>query len=89
MTEPERRALRALIDAAARAALPPLCPYCGEAFEPHPRAHGQQRFCSAAHRRLYWYKCTPQGRVSLILKKRRKRRREGTPRRATHEVSVP
>ena len=89
MTEPERRVLRALIDEARRARLQPECPYCGKEFEPHPRAHGTQRFCSPAHRRAYWYKHTPQGRVSLILKKRRKRRRVGMARRETHEVTLP
>ena len=77
MTESERRALRALIDEAKRAALPPICARCGTEFEPHPLGLAK-RYCSDRCRRRHWHEATERGRAYNAEKKRRwhERRKE-------------
>lgn len=90
MTEPERRALRATIDAAKRARLEAeeehACGHCGGIMQPNP-ARPTQRFCSERCRKQAWYR-TERGRVYKILSRRRRRRRKGMARRPNAEIAL-
>lgn len=89
MTERERQALREQVDQARRATLGYTCGWCGAEFEPsHPSVAPLQRFCSARCRKMHWYRATPQGRRSHIMRRRRWRRRQGMPRRPWAETPL-
>ena len=87
MTEPERRALRAAISEERRRRIAvSCCAYCGEDLTGIKPYRPTRRFCSEMHRKLSWYRDTPQGRAYELAKRRAKRRAEGRPHRPWAEV---
>jgi hypothetical protein len=96
MTEAERRDLRAAIDAARRARLAAeaaaglaeaVCARCGVPIDVNP-SRPTKRYCSKNCRVYHWYHTTERGRVALIGKNRRRRRRQVMPRRPNAEVPL-
>ncbi len=87
MTEAERQAIRAAISEARRARVKG-CAYCGADLDGIQPKRPNRRFCSEMHRKLAWYRDTPQGRAYELAKRRAKRRREGRPHRPWAEVAT-
>ena len=73
MTEPERQALRHLIDQAKRARIL-VCGWCGTEMLPHPTGY-PKRFCRSQCRKSAWRAQTEKGRALERRLQREKKRR--------------